>query len=107
MVPSVSNYRFGTSLGDGTFVFDVHWNERAESYYLDVLTFDAVPIRTGMRLNLGRLVGVESADPRMPDGEFIVADLSGEGAEATFSDMGERVVVFFYSREELEELGAV
>jgi hypothetical protein len=94
-------YRVATNLGETQFVLDVHWNGRAEAWYLDLATEDGAPIRSGMKIVLGALLGIRSRDPRMPDGVLVASDLSGEGRDATLDDLGSRVVVFFYPSSEL------
>ena len=94
-------YRVATNLGDTQYVMDVHWNARAEAWYLDISTEDGEPIRSGMKIVLGALLGLRSTDPRMPDGVLVASDMSGEGRDATLDDLGSRVVVFFYPSSEL------
>ena len=94
-------YRVATNLGEAQFVLDVHWNARAEAWYLDLSTEDGELIRAGLKIVLGALLGVRSTDRRMPDGVLVASDLSGEGRDATLDDLGSRVVVFFYPSSEL------
>lgn len=101
LVPSIPNYRVSTTLGGEQFVFDVRWNGRAETWFLNVLTSDAQPIRTGIRLVLGAGIGDRVADSRFPAGRFVVSDLSRSGREAGLDDLGTRVVVLFLTNEEL------
>lgn len=93
-------YRVATKLGETQFVVDVHWNARAGAWYLDIATEDGDPIRSGLKIVLGALLGVRSIDPRMPEGVLVASDLSGEGRDATIDDLGSRVVVFFYASSE-------
>lgn len=100
LVPSVPNYRFATTLGADTFVFDVRWNGRAKKWFMDIRDVDANAIRVGVAIVLGAILGGRSADPRMPKGALLASDLSGQGVDAGFDDLGTRVQVYFHPAEE-------
>lgn len=101
LIPSEPNYRFGTALNGKQVIIDVRWNGRDEAWYLDLLTEDEEPIRTGMKVVLGTILGGRSANADFPVGVFVASDLSGEGREATLDDLGVRVLVHFMTPEEL------
>lgn len=103
LVPATPNYRVGTSLDGVSYVFDVRWNGRAAAWYVDILDEEADPICVGLKVVLGAALGARSADPRRPAGLLMASDLSGEGREATFDDLGSRVVVYFYPFADLAE----
>lgn len=101
IVPSVPNYRFSTSLDGTQYVFDVRWNARAESWYLDISDESDEIIARGLRMVLGAALGSRSADPRFPAGVLIMFDNEGTGRDAGFDDMGTRVSLLFYTAAEL------
>ena len=102
LVPSIPFYRFGTTLSDVPYIFDIRWNGRDEAWYMDILQEDETPIRHGVKIVLGALLGRRSRDPAFPLGVMIAADLSGEGREATFDDLGTRVAVYQYEPGEFD-----
>lgn len=104
LVPSVPSYRFGTVLNGDPFIIDVHWNGRDEAWYMDVLAEDETPIRHGIKILLGSPLGRRTIDPRFPRGMFLASDLSGEGRDAGLDDLGTRVVVYFFTPEEIQAL---
>lgn len=101
LIPGEPHYRFSTELSGIPFVVEVRWNQREEAWYMTVLDANESPVLSGVKLVLGALLGARSADPRKPPGAFVVADLSGTGRDATLDDLGTRVVVSFFSNEEL------
>jgi hypothetical protein len=101
--PSIASYRFSTELAGDEFLIDVRWNSRDESWYLDVLLPDETLIMAGLRVVLGAL-GIRYSDSRRPRGMLLAYDRSGEAREAGFDDIGERVVVLFFTVDELEAL---
>lgn len=105
LVPSVPAYRFGTSILSVQYLIDVHWNGREGKWYMDLLTDDEVPIRNGIPLVLGAVLGHDGASPDWPAGVFVVADLSRTGADAGFDDLGTRVVVYHLTDAEVAALG--
>lgn len=95
LIPSVGSYELSTTLDNIPYVFDVYWNEREEAWYMHILEEDETPIRQGIKLVLGALLGVRERSERMPDGTFSLVDLSGSNLDATFDDMGIRVVLWY------------
>jgi hypothetical protein len=100
LFPSIPNYRFGTALNSVQYLVDIRWNGRESACYMDIFAEDESPIRRGMKIVLGTLLGGRSADPRFP-GVLIASDLSGEGRDAGLDDLGTRVAVYLYSEEDL------
>jgi hypothetical protein len=103
LVPSVGNYRVGTTLDGTQYILDVLWNSREEAWYLDILAEDETVILIGSKIALGAYIGRRNTSPLFPHGTFFIQDLSGAGAEATYDDLGTRVVVDFWTAAELEE----
>lgn len=101
--PSVAFDRFATVLAGTTYVFDVRWNGRAATWFLDIRDVDGNPIRVGIAIVLGAALGGRSVDPRMPLGTLMASDLSGENRDAAFDDLGTRVPVYFYDATEVPE----
>lgn len=99
--PTVSNQRFSSELDGTIYVFDLRWNDRAGAWFMDVLEEDLTPIRHGIKLVLGALVGSDTKDSRFPPGRFLLEDKTGEGVEATLEDLGTRVILYYFSEEEL------
>ena len=94
-------YEFSADLGGSRFVFAVRWNGRDEAWYFDLLDDERTAIRHGIKIVLGTSLGGRSADPNRPAGLLMAHDLSGEGRDATDADLGTRVIVVFYSDEEI------
>lgn len=105
-VPSIPSYRFSTTIDGTQYIFDVRWNARAEAWYFDLLDEAEDPIRHGIKVVLGAMLGGTSADERFPRGAFFACDMAGEGRDAGFDDLGSRIQVYFFLESELEE-GAV
>ncbi len=103
LIPSVPNYRVGTTLDGTQYILDVRWNTRAASWYMDIRTEDDELIHAGMRLVLGAKHGMRITDTRFPNGIITAVDLSDTHSEAGLDDMGTRVAVFFYTAAELAE----
>jgi hypothetical protein len=95
------NYSVSTVLEGETFTFAVRWNGRAASWFFDLYDVNGEIIIAGVRIALGVLLGRRTTDPRMPNGSFIVSDLSNAGREAGIDDLGSRVKVFFYPAAQL------
>ena len=100
-VASEFNYRVTTLLDDTEYIFDVRWNGRDEAWYFDLSDAEGTLIRAGTKIVLGSYLGRRSVDSRYPNGVFAASDLSGGNRDATYTDLGTRVVVFYYPASEL------
>ena len=99
--PSVARYRFGTAIGDFSYIFDVHWNSRDESWYLDIFEQDLTPIIYGIKIVLGTYLGRRKNHRLFRQGVMVAADTSGERRDATFDDLGVRVAVRYIDQDDL------
>lgn len=106
LVPSVGFYRFSTALDGVDYIFDVRWNARDNAWFFDLLDVDEIMIRAGSKIVLGTLPGRRSAHADFPGGAFFVTDTSNAGLDATYEDLGTRVTLTYYSREEIAALVA-
>jgi len=102
--PSIPHYRVTTTLDDVQYILDVKWSTREACWYFDLLDDNEDMIRSGIKVVLGALLGRRSADARFPPGAFQARDLTDEGREATLDDMGDRVIVEYYSPEAIAAL---
>lgn len=101
LIPSVANYRFSTALSGTQYLLDVRWNARDTAWYLDVLAEDETPLRLGIKIVLGALLGGRVVSDEFPAGVFIAHDLTNAGTDPGFDELGDRVVVYYYTFEEL------
>lgn len=109
LVPSVPSYRVGTALDGVNYILDVYWATEEDSpaggsWYFHLRDENAAMIRAGIRIVLGAFLGRRSVDKRFPRGVLIAADLSGDDRDAGIDDLGTRVVVYFYTPEEVAAL---
>lgn len=104
LIPSEPFYSFTTTLDGTDYQFDVRWNARDGAWYFDLLTVEDEMIRAGNKIVLGASPGGLSADAEFPAGLFLVLDTSGDGRDATFDDMGTRVLMYFYTDAEINAL---
>jgi hypothetical protein len=97
VVPSIPFQRARTS----KYVVDLRWNERAAAWFMDLYDEAESPIRVGIKVVIGTWLGRRSVDPRFPPGAIVAIDTSGAGRDATLDDLGTRVILLFYSGEEI------
>ncbi len=101
LIPTTQHYRVGTTLDGESFVLDIRWNGRDEAWYMDVLTEDETPIRHGIKIVMGGVLGGRVTDPRRPAGLLLAVDPTGSLVDATLDDLGTRVGVYFVPSAEL------
>jgi hypothetical protein len=96
------NVRLGVTLDFGVpYVFDLRWNSRDASWYMDVLEADETPIVSGVRLVLGTYLGRRTRHQLFKRGVFVMFDTSGSGLDATLDDFGKRVQLRRYLAQEI------
>lgn len=95
--------------GDGTtpYVFELRWNDFDASWYFHLSQVDGTAILTGVRIVLGMFLGRRSNHELLKNGVFIAIDTTGKGRDATFDDLGTRVLLRYYTVQDvmLGELG--
>lgn len=105
LIPSNPNYRFGTSLDGVQYVIDIRWNARANlgggAWYMDVLQADQTPIRMGLKVVLGCVLGGRVTAPEFPQGALFAVDQSGLDVEASLDDLGTRLIVVYVPAADL------
>lgn len=102
--PSTANYQFGTSLDAVAYIIRIRWNDRESAWYMDLLDESETPIRNGIKLVLGTLLGGRSAVANFPPGSFMLTDLADSGTDPTYDDMGVRVVLWYITQAELDSV---
>jgi hypothetical protein len=108
---------FSTSVDDTEYLFRVYWNPRDEdeehglegAWYFDVSELDGTPggtpVATGVKVVLGVFLARTTRHPLTRRGVLYALDTTGQGREATFDDLGWRVLLLWIP--EVEVLGAL
>jgi hypothetical protein len=92
------------SLDGSTYLLDLSWSTRSESWYLDLYlqteVGDPSPIVTGVRLSVGYplLIGLPLSG--RPPGQLFALDLNGAGPPNR-DDLGTRVKLYYFDVESL------
>lgn len=93
-------YEVFTILDEVTYGLNVYWVDRESAWYMDLLTEEGVVIASGLKLMIGAAVGNQYRYlPTWPNGVFVVTDLSNQDRDATLTDLGTRVVVYYHPNE--------
>jgi hypothetical protein len=92
--------KFITQLGELNFVFDIQWNDRSSQFSLTLSNDDTdLTYFTGVPL----VLGTDLLDPYNYDvGSLVLVDTSNGNTEATVEDFGDRVKLYWYSPDEVE-----
>lgn len=92
--PSVGRYSFITAIEGIEYLFNVEWNTVNSSWYASIYdpTTNA-PIAINIRLVLGTYFARYSMHPLFRDGAMMAVDFTDKGRDATFDDLGKRVLI--------------
>lgn len=101
LVPSIPNYRMGTTLNGSQYILDVRWNGRDGAWYLDILEQDETPIVNGVKIVLGCYLARRCSHPLFREGVLVAIDTAGTRTDAGIDDLGTRVVVRYFTIEEV------
>lgn len=96
-----AHYRVSTTLDGREYILDVNWNGYEGAWYFDLLLDDETPIATGLKIVLGRQIGDRVRHDARPPGIIMASDLSGDGREAGYDDIGVRVNVYYFPASEV------
>lgn len=85
--------------------FEVRWNFRNASWYFSLFSDDNTEICTGVRIVLGGYLGRRARVPFFKQSVLVAIDTAspapGRGREATFDDLGTRVVLRRFTVQEV------
>lgn len=96
-----SNWRQRTVIEGRDYVLRFDWNQRNGSFYLSIADQDGSAIATGIKLvtDWPLLFGV--VDARRPPGELMIIDEKGEGLDPSFSELGTRFSLVYFTAAEM------
>lgn len=101
LLPSIAEYTFDTLIDDRLYYFRAYWNARDAAWYLDVYDSDRTPIAYGVKIVLGTNLARTFEHPLTRQGALVAIDRSGSNQDATFDDLGMRVVVLHLTSTEM------
>ncbi len=82
--------------------FDVHWNDRDSAWYFSLLDSAGLTIISGVKIVLGTALARSSAHAFFSTNFLKAFDTSGQNREATFDDIGVRVILLHATVDELQ-----
>lgn len=105
IVPSIAHYDFDVEIDGASYTFEFHWNARDAAWYFDLFEVDGQAIALGVKVVLGVPLARTCRHPLVTEGAFLAYDrtgsASGRGVDATFDDLGTRVLIAHVSSAEL------
>lgn len=96
-------YSIEIELDGSSFFLDFEWNDRAESWFLDILNADRVMLLAGVRVVVGFPLINRYRDPRLPKGDLTAIVTSGSDLDPKFTDLGDRVQLLYTPIDEMNE----
>lgn len=101
--PEYVSWRQRTALDGVEYLFDFNWNDRNGSWSISMYKADGTPLRNGVVIDIQRPL-FPSPTLDMPKGVMVAIDLSGSGESPTLTDFGKRVILKYYSVDQLADL---
>lgn len=94
-------FGFSTELEGVTYSFSWRWNDRDGAWYLEIGDGSGVVLITGIKVVVDKFLLGGSNLEGLPSGDFIAIDTTGRELDAGFEDLGRRVQVHYFTRDEL------
>lgn len=83
------------------YAFTFRWTARDSQWTFDLADADRDPIVSGIAVVVDFPLARRCADARMPPGAFFAVDTTGGQVDPGETDLGRRVVVVYYTADEL------
>src|SRR5262249_30878316 len=99
--PSVPHYTFRSALLGAQYKFTVRWNTQLQLYHFDINDSAGNRVVVGVPVVLGALYGRASSHVLFQSGCLLARDTTRSGAEARFDDLGARVQVLYFTRDDM------
>jgi len=97
----VPAYDFEIDLDDRSFLLVFHWNDRAAAWFFSITSADGDLLVAGRRVVVDFPLLSRFRDNRLPSGEIVAVDTSGEQRNPGIADLGARVKLLYFAAEDL------
>lgn len=101
MRPDLPDYEMDLPLDGETFTLRFRWSAREAAHYMDVYDQDGERVAAGLKVVLGRKLGLRRIGRGMPAGALIAVDTARRGQAPGETDLGDRVQVYYLEADEL------
>lgn len=88
--PGLPFYTQKTRLDGVDYILEFRYNQREDRWYLSISDSEEIPILTGLKLVCNwPLLHSYQYDPRVPPGELMAIDLSGDDTPPGLNELGD------------------
>jgi hypothetical protein len=105
-IPTTSNasaYKQRLTLDNEAYEFKFEWNIRDESWTMSIFTDDGTQLAAGIKLTVNfALSNRYKYIENFLQGEIIAVDMSNTGTRIGRDDLGSRVLLMYFTPDELE-----
>lgn len=96
-------YQIEVELDGSSYLFDFEWNDRAESWFLDVSSQNGTKLIAGIRVVVGFPLWNRYRNPELPSGDLSAVDTSGANLDPKLEDLGDRVALVYTPFSEIPD----
>jgi hypothetical protein len=102
--PTSGRHEYDIELGGETFTLDFTYDERVQSWYMDIRDASNVVIRSGVRLVADFPLLSRSKLDTLPEGALLAIDITGQGKDIEAQEeLGDRVQLVFVPDSDIPE----
>ncbi len=102
----LTHYTFQIVLDGAEYTLELRWNERELAWYLNVQTAAKVPVLDSIKVVVNWQLGARSANAERPRGFFFAFDTSGSGIDPAINELGDRVVLVYFTAADVATIKA-
>lgn len=99
-------YDFQVTLENIVFTFEFIWNDREGSWYMNLYDTNSNPLVSGLKVVLNVPLLARFVSTSLPNGDLIATDTTGQDLMPGLQDLGDRVVLGYFSNAEIQQINA-
>ncbi len=101
VLENTASWQQRTALDGTDYILEFNWNGRGGAWYLSILDLDGNAIVRSIKLVSNWPLLRRRRDERLPPGELMMYDATGEISSAGYDQLGRQVTLNYFDAEEL------
>lgn len=93
--PTLVAYNQRVEINEVTYSLRFYWNDRAQSWFVDILNDSEIPLAMGRKCNVGSDLISQSHYQGVPQGSLVPWDTSQRDVDPFIDDFGTRVILLY------------
>lgn len=96
-----AQFSFSCELEGVSYTFRFRWNDRDGAWFMEIGDGSGNTIISGIKVLLGLYLLNLASSSALPTGDFVAIDTTDQDVDAGFEDLGRRIQIYYFTRDEL------